>query len=145
MLVELIEYYKNKYGAAKAMIARLQGEVKTLQQQLEVQQSHQPAAHLPLDQRSIHDSGYSSGNSGGPKRRRVDVESGYYVGQGGGSSPRSIHTPVVSSRFAPSGAGGSTAAEGGGSLASSSTRYGGQPTSHRIASNQSGGQVRSIK
>ncbi|KAG9122846.1 hypothetical protein FRC07_000592 [Ceratobasidium sp. 392] len=34
MLTELIEHYKNKYGAAKVMIARLQGEVKVLQQQL---------------------------------------------------------------------------------------------------------------
>ncbi|KAG8738436.1 hypothetical protein FRC12_016759, partial [Ceratobasidium sp. 428] len=75
MLTELIEHYKNKYGSAKIMIARLQAEVKALQQQLSTQ-SYQPATRLPPDQGPIHDSGYSSGHSSGSKRRRIDIATG---------------------------------------------------------------------
>ncbi|KAG8683582.1 hypothetical protein FRC09_015984 [Ceratobasidium sp. 395] len=98
MLTKLIEHYKSKYGSAKVMIVRLQAEVKALQQQLSTQ-NYQPAVRLPPDQGPIHDSGYSSGHSGGSKRRRIDSATGYHVGQG--SSPRSTHTPSLPSVFAP--------------------------------------------
>ncbi|QRV86146.1 casein kinase I [Ceratobasidium sp. AG-Ba] len=139
MLTELIEHYKRKYGAAKAVIMRLQGEVKSLQEQLELQQNHQPPSHFPLDQRPIHDSGYSSGHSSGSKRRRIDIESNYHFAQGGVSSPRSIHTPVVPSRL--------------GAVSSARTPIGGAGSSmvnasesHRVSNAQApgGGNLRSL-
>ncbi|KAF8610522.1 hypothetical protein BDV93DRAFT_463498 [Ceratobasidium sp. AG-I] len=105
MFTALIRHYRQKYETAKVMIHKLQAEISALRVQQEAPPIYRPASrlstsHFPLDQMPIHDSGYSSGHSSTSKRRRVDMETdGYAMGQAGGSSPRSIITPVGQVRY----------------------------------------------
>lgn len=142
MLMELVRHYRQKYEGAKGIVHKLQAEVSALRSQQEAQQAFRPASrpsasHFPLDQRPIHDSGYSSGHSSTSKRRRIEMETEYAIGQASGSSPRSIVTPVGQTRYTMEPGGESTrVAHANGSATNNNTRYRNRSDRHQPNSTQ---------